>query len=474
VTPHTLDFGEVKVGQKAVKSVIINTSSVSHLTWKIVSGDPLWLSITQSNETKGPDNLSEVIYDVTANTSKLHKGSYSVIYAIDAGGGKNQQVQINMQVISPSSKPTPAKLNVNPLALDFGTQNVGSQMTQLLTVGNSGQMDLNWMADRGNATWLTLDTSRGKIAPGGLPQVIRVSVNTTPLTASPYSAVINFTSNGGTASVDVKLNVIVTPTNNGPMVSSIGPASGPAGGGTTVTITGSGFTGATGVSFGATAATIVSVDSNSQITAISPAGSGTVHVTVTTPGGTSATSGADQFTYPTPPSVSSISPTSGPASGGTSVTITGSGFTCATSVSFGAAAVTNFTIVSDTQITVVSPTGNGMVDVIVTTPGGTSTTSAADQFIYIPTPTVTSIGPTSGIDTGGTTVIITGSNFNGATKVSFDGNAAKSFTIDSNTQITAVSPAGCYNCAVDVTVTTPGGTSATSSSDQFFYYPPIQ
>jgi IPT/TIG domain len=134
----------------------------------------------------------------------------------------------------------------------------------------------------------------------------------------------------------------------------------------------------------------------------------------------------------------------------------------------------HFNVVSDTQITVVSPTGNSMVDVIVKTPGGTSTTSAADQFIYIPTPIVTSISPTSGIDTGGTTVIITGSNFNSATKVLFDGNAAKSFTIDSNTQITAVSPAGCYNCAIDVTVTTPGGTSATSSSDQFFYYPPIQ
>ena len=64
-----------------------------------------------------------------------------------------------------------------------------------------------------------------------------------------------------------------------------------------MTITGTGFTGATAVDFGTTAATNVTVVSDTTITADSPAGTGTVDVTVTTPGGTSATSPADQFTY---------------------------------------------------------------------------------------------------------------------------------------------------------------------------------
>ena len=82
-----------------------------------------------------------------------------------------------------------------------------------------------------------------------------------------------------------------------PLVTAIRPTSGGAGGGTTVTVTGSGLTGATSVRFGASSASAMTVVSDTQITATSPAGSGTVDVTVVTPAGTSATSPADQFTY---------------------------------------------------------------------------------------------------------------------------------------------------------------------------------
>jgi hypothetical protein len=64
-----------------------------------------------------------------------------------------------------------------------------------------------------------------------------------------------------------------------------------------VVITDSGFTGASDVGFGATNATSISVDNANQITAVSPAGSGTVDVTIITPGGTSAIRSVDQFTY---------------------------------------------------------------------------------------------------------------------------------------------------------------------------------
>ncbi len=80
-----------------------------------------------------------------------------------------------------------------------------------------------------------------------------------------------------------------------PAVSSIAPSSGP--GGTSVVITGSGFTAAVEVDFGTTAASSFHVDSDTQITATSPGHSaGTVDVTVTAQG-TSGTSSADQFTY---------------------------------------------------------------------------------------------------------------------------------------------------------------------------------
>ncbi|TMB90176.1 MAG: hypothetical protein E6J45_09260, partial [Chloroflexi bacterium] len=82
-----------------------------------------------------------------------------------------------------------------------------------------------------------------------------------------------------------------------PKVTGVSPSSGSTAGGDTVTITGSGFTGTTAVSFGANPSASFTVDTDAQITAVSPAGSGTVDVTVTTPGATSPTGSADQFTY---------------------------------------------------------------------------------------------------------------------------------------------------------------------------------
>ncbi len=64
-----------------------------------------------------------------------------------------------------------------------------------------------------------------------------------------------------------------------------------------MTIAGAGFTGATLVNFGTTAAQDVVIVNDRTITAKSPAGAGIVNVTVTTPGGTSATSASTQFTY---------------------------------------------------------------------------------------------------------------------------------------------------------------------------------
>jgi hypothetical protein len=82
-----------------------------------------------------------------------------------------------------------------------------------------------------------------------------------------------------------------------PSVSGLSPSSGPGLGGTSVVISGSAFTGATAVDFGATPATGFTVDSDSQITATSPAGVGTVDVQVTTASGTSSNTGADDFTF---------------------------------------------------------------------------------------------------------------------------------------------------------------------------------
>ena len=119
--------------------------------------------------------------------------------------------------------------------------------------------------------------------------------------------------------------------------------------------------------------------------------------TVSTNGGTVATTGTervDNFTAlgtastgtptPTPaPAVSQVNPVSGPTTGNTNVTITGTNFISGATVSFGGTAATNVTVVNATQITATAPAhAAGTVHVTVTTSGGTSATSANDQYTY--------------------------------------------------------------------------------------------
>ncbi len=80
-----------------------------------------------------------------------------------------------------------------------------------------------------------------------------------------------------------------------------------------------------------------------------------------------------------------------------------------------------------------------------------------------PVPNLVSLLPTSGTMAGGTSVVLTGTDFTGATAVSFGGVAAASFTVDSSTQITAVTPALTAG-AKDVSVTTPYGTDTLAAS----------
>jgi Regulator of chromosome condensation (RCC1) repeat/IPT/TIG domain len=171
-----------------------------------------------------------------------------------------------------------------------------------------------------------------------------------------------------------------------PSVTGVSPAAGVVKGGTAVTITGTNLTGAAAVKFGATAATEFKVESPTTIAAVSPAGAGTVDVTVTTPVGTSAKSGADRFSYESPPQITAVAPNTGPGAGGTHVTITGSSFIEASEVDFGATPATSFKVESPTSISAVAPAGSGAVDIHVTTPFGTSTVSKSDVYAYLLAP----------------------------------------------------------------------------------------
>jgi IPT/TIG domain/PASTA domain len=86
-----------------------------------------------------------------------------------------------------------------------------------------------------------------------------------------------------------------------------------------------------------------------------------------------------------------------------------------------------------------------------------------------PTPAISSIAPSFGSVTGGTSVTITGTNLNAASAIKFGPTPAAGFTVESDTQITAISPPSTTAGLIDVSVTTLAGTSAAVNGGQFFY-----
>ncbi len=230
------------------------------------------------------------------------------------------------------------------------------------------------------------------ISGAGLGGVTGVSFGSTPAERFTVESEgsISAISPPGSATVDVTVTSAegTSPTGAadrfgyGPSVSRIEPASGTHAGGAEVTISGARLAGASAVRFGETAATSFTVDSEESITAIAPAGTGTVDVTVSTPEGTSAARPADRFTYIPAPTVTALSRNDGPGGGGTTVTITGTTFAGATAVDFGGVPAASFAIDSPETITAVSPPGTGIVAVMVTGPGGTSSAGPSARFTY--------------------------------------------------------------------------------------------
>lgn len=248
---------------------------------------------------------------------------------------------------------------------------------------------------------------------------------------------------------------------------SITPVSGSEAGGTEVTISGSGFTGATGVTFDGIAGTAFTVVDDETVTVVTPAHApGPVDVIVVDGAGSSEPLG---FTYVPAADVGVVDPSTGPEEGGTAVTITGTCFTGATSVRFGDVEVTDFEVSADgTTITVISPAGVGTVDVTVVGTAECGTATEEGGYTYEPAPSVIgTIEPGRGPQTGGTTVTIIGGGFTGSTGVDFGGIPGTDFTVVDDTTITVVTPPSSGVGSVEVVVLDPAGNSAPVEFEYF-------
>jgi len=205
---------------------------------------------------------------------------------------------VNIQVLNPSdTTPTSscttaacqftytwaAAPTVTSIAPTFGPATGGTAVT-ITGTNLAGASSVDFGSTASPSVTINSATSITATSPSG-SGAVDVTVTT------PY--------NGGTSSATSTadlFNYLVAPTVAA--VSAVSnPPTGPTGGGTQVQVAGTGFGNVTGVKFGSTAATSFLVNSFNSITAIAPAGTGAVDVTVTTGLGTSPTSAADKFTY---------------------------------------------------------------------------------------------------------------------------------------------------------------------------------
>jgi hypothetical protein len=245
---------------------------------------------------------------------------------------------------------------------------------------------------------------------------------------------------------------------NSPTLTAVQPTTGSVAGGTTITLTGVNFLGTVTVTVGGAAATAVTVVNTGTITATTPAGTvGAADVQVTTSTGTTTLPGAFSFQH-VAPTLTGVAPQSGLEIGGTPITLTGANFAAGATVTIGGAPATNVAVLSPNVLTAETPTGTvGAATIAVTTAGGTVT--LANSFTFLDaSPELQGVSPTSGSETGGTLITLTGANFLGTVTVTVGGVAATSVTVVDTETITAVTPVGTAG-AHNVAVTTAQGTS---------------
>jgi hypothetical protein len=241
-----------------------------------------------------------------------------------------------------------------------------------------------------------------------------------------------------------------------PTVTDFSPGSATVG--TTISISGTGFTNATSVRFNGVA-TSFAVDSPTAIRAEVPAGATTGKISVTTPDGT-GTSVAN-FTVLQAPTITGFLPTSG--SVGTTVTINGTNLSGATSVTFNGTLATSVQIVNANQIKAAVPAGATDGAIAVTTPGGTAT--SAGSFTVTIAPTVQNVRGTISSDAGPMANVVV-SAFDATTHAYVKGvftNASGEYTLPLpagvyHLRFTGTTPSNLtqfYNHSVTITGATP-------------------
>lgn len=249
-----------------------------------------------------------------------------------------------------------------------------------------------------------------------------------------------------------------------PDIVSISPTAGAISGGTSVIITGTGFLPGATVRFGSTNSPSVTVNSSTRITTVTPSSPSaqTVSVRVSNTDGRNDTL-SNAFTYTSGPTISAVSPNVGSTSGGSLVTITGTNFASGSIVTFDGVSATDVNVINSGLVTARTPAhAAGTVSVAVISSAGQAVRTNA--YTYQAAATVTRIAPISGPTSGGSVVLITGTNFTSPMTVTFGGTPASNVVVLNSTTIQATTPARSAGTATVQVKSADGATAVGSLS----------
>ncbi len=356
-------------------------------------------------------------------------------------------VQPSLQGVSPSS----GSISGNTLITVTGA---GFSLAATITVGGAPCL----VSVATSTTTATCITPAGTTS-GAVDVAIlnRNLVSGEVLSASLVGAFTYTGSGGGTT--------LTTPT-----VVSVAPVSGSLNGGTAVTVTGTNFNYLTTATFGGRTCTDVVVTSSTTLTCTTPSQTslGAVDVSATNHHtedlSTASGTAVGAYTYTTPvatPTVTLVGPVSGSTNGNTTVTLTGTNFNSTTTVTFGGRVCTDVAASSATSLTCITPsqTSTGAVNVVATNHDAISLLTASGTMVNgytytspLATPTFGTILPASGTQSGGTSVTITGTNFNLFTTVTIGGSTCRDVVVGSATSLTCNTPTSATAAARDVVI----------------------
>jgi len=183
--PEALDLGAAGSGS----ATLLNAGGIP-LEWSVETPD--WIAISPASGTLPPG--STVSLAVDPDRTALDPGPHEGTVRLVSNGGE-ETLLVRVEVLAPP------QIAVTPAVLDLGSEGT----TGTIAIANAGGTAMTWTASL-DRPWISLDAASGTVAPG-FTETRAVSVDRTGLEAGRHTATVQLDGNGGSASVQVTIDV---------------------------------------------------------------------------------------------------------------------------------------------------------------------------------------------------------------------------------------------------------------------------